>query len=540
MYSRQDFTRNISGDLFGGITAAIVALPLALAFGISSGAGPIAGLYGAIIVGLFASIFGGTPSQISGPTGPMTVVMTAIIAQTLATYPQAGLTLAFTTVLLGGLLQALFGLLRLGKYIVTVPYPVISGFMSGVGVIIIILELGPMLGFSPGAGVLNSLENLPLQIKNLNAPALYLGLISLLIVFLWRGKANRLLPAPLLALLLTTMCALWLDPSAIAPRIGIIPSALPELYVPKIEFEMLQFMLMNALMLAVLGSIDSLLTSLVADNATGTQHNSDKELIGQGIGNAFAGLFAGLPGAGATMRTMVNIRAGGTGPLSGVVHSLILAIVIAGAGFLFENIPLAALAGILLKVGIDIIDWPFVKRLHQLPKFPVFLMLLVFGLTVLVDLITAVFVGVFIKNIVILNQLSDIELGRIIFADTTQGLDRLRKKEQKLLQQQQDSTVLIRITGPVSYAVGRGLKQQFEPFKTHQVVLIDVQDASLLGISTGIVIEGLIRYALENDAQVKLIGVEGQTGAELKRLGIVTLVGEENCYSSLSNALEIN
>lgn len=540
MYALADFKRNITGDVYGGLTAAIVALPLALAFGISSGVGPVAGLYGAIIIGFFASVFGGTPSQISGPTGPMTVVMAALVMQMQTAYPNEGLVLAFTTVFLGGCLQILFGVSRLGKYIVMVPYPVISGFMSGVGVIIILLELAPLGGLPQGGDVLSNLKHLPDYISLLHVKSLMVGSLALGIMFVWRGKLNRSLPAPLLAMIVGTIVVLLVDQDGSIPRIGDIPSSWPSLIIPTLHLDLLSLVLSNALMLAVLGSIDSLLTSLVADNITGQQHDSDKEMIGQGIGNALAGLLGGLPGAGATMRTLVNIRAGGTGPLSGVTHSIVLLFVVAGAGFLFKDIPQAALAGILVKVGVDIIDWPFLKRLHRLPKFPVFLMLLVLLLTVFVDLITAVFVGVFIKNIVVLNQLSNFELGSIVFADRHKNIDRLPKKERDLLKVQAQETALIRITGPISYAVCRGIKQYFEQFKSNKTIIVDLTGASFLGISTAVALEDLIRSALARGSEIKLIGLDCSNSRELVQLGFRELVGEENCAASVMSVLQKN
>lgn len=541
MYSAKDFfsnwTCNWRGDLFGGITAAIVALPLALAFGIASGAGPAAGLYGAVIVGFFAAVFGGTPAQISGPTGPMTVVMTALTAQFVAQYPEQGLALAFSTVFLGGCLQAVFGWLRIGKYIVMVPYPVISGFMTGIGIIIILLELGPLLGFSPGANIAEAIAALPAQIGHPSVDAVSIGALTLAVVFLWRGKVNRIVPAPLLALVVATLALQLVFPGSAIERIGEIPASLPALHLPTVRFDVLQSMLVGALMLAILGSIDSLLTSLVADNMTGTQHQSDRELIGQGIGNALAGLFGGLPGAGATMRTVVNIRAGGSGPLSGAVHALILLAIVAGMGFIFESIPLAALAGLLVKVGIDIIDWPFLKRLHRLPGFPALLMTLVFLLTVFADLITAVFVGVFIKNLVTVSKLSDLQLGSVILTDGIRDVERLSEIERELLSRNPGNTVLLRITGPVSYAVGRGLTRRFRQYGSSRLLVIDIADASIVGISTAMVLEELVRRALSNGIGVRLVGAQRDTHRELQQLGLPDLVGRENCVESLDEAL---
>jgi len=540
MYAPRDYTRNVRGDLFGGITAAVVALPLALAFGISSGAGPVAGLYGAAVVGFFAAVFGGTASQISGPTGPMTVVLTGMTAHYLSVWPDEGLALVFTTVLLGGCMQAAFGLLRLGKYIIMVPYPVISGFMTGIGAIIILIQVGPLLGFPASGSVGDAVSALPAQFVHPDLEALAIGALSLAILFLWRGRLARLLPSPLLALIVATLAAGWLLPDGGIDRIGAIPSGLPALQIPTFRLELLEDMLINALMLAVLGSIDSLLTSLVADNITGSQHRSDRELLGQGLGNALAGLFGGIPGAGATMRTVVNIRAGGSGPLSGAVHALVLLAVAVGLGFLFENIPLAALAGILIKVGIDIIDWPFIQRLHRLPRFPVALMLLVLFLTVFADLITAVFVGVFIKNLVTVNKLSDLELGSVVMSDGANDAERLTQPERDLLERHAGRAVLLRITGPVSYAVGRGINARFEPYRDHAALFIDIADAAIVGISTVMVLENLVRSARTNGMAVRLIGADREVHRELQQLGLMDLVGSENCLKSVSEALRVS
>ena len=538
MYSAREFLVNPRDNIFGGITAAIVALPLALAFGISSGAGPEAGLYGAIFVGFFAAIFGGTPSQVSGPTGPMTVVMTAMTAEYIAEFPEQGLALAFTTVILGGCLQILIGILRLGKYIIMVPYPVISGFMTGIGVIIILLELGPLMGFSGGGSIIEAIASLPGQITAFNSQALIIGLLTLVIIFSWRGRLNRILPAPLLALIVAT-AALWLlFPSSTIERIGHIPSGFPAFHMPHFELSMIQTMLVNGIMLAVLGAIDSLLTSLVADNVTGTQHDSDRELIGQGIGNTLAGFFGGLPGAGATMRTMVNIRAGGSGPLSGATHALVLLLIAMGLGFLFESIPLAALAGILIKVGIDIIDWPFLKRLHRLPVFPVMLMIVVLLLTVFVDLITAVFVGVFVKNLVTISKLSDLQLGSVVLSDGNRDADLLNEHERALLSARAGDALLLRITGPVSYAVGRGLNRRFKTYNNVKLLLVDLSQANIIGISTAMVLEELISKAQASGVTLKVIGVHRSAQQELQQLDLASLVGVENYIPTLEQALQ--
>lgn len=536
MYSLQSFRQNLRGDLFGGVTAAVVALPLALAFGIASGAGPVAGLYGAIVVGFFASVFG-IPAQISGPTGPMTVVMTAMTAGYAAEFPDQGLALAFTTVMLGGCFQILFGLARLGKYIIMVPYPVISGFMSGIGAIIILLQLGPLLGFAAGGSVVDAVRALPGQIAGPQLPTLTIGLLTLVIVVAWRGRAGRMIPSPLLGLVVATIAVEVFFPAVDVARIGEIPTALLALQSINFEAGLLQQMVVNALMLAVLGAIDSLLTSLVADNVTGTHHDSDRELIGQGIGNGLAGLLGGLPGAGATMRTVVNVRAGGSGPLSGAVHALLLLAIATGLGGFFEAIPLAALAGILVKVGIDIVDWPFLRRMHRLPLFPVALMILVFALTVFVDLITAVFVGVFVKNLVTIEKLSHLQLGSVVLSDGVRGAEGLGEPERRLLAAGEGETVLLRITGPVSYGVGRGLKQRVRQYDACRTLVVDISAATIIGVSTLIVLEELVRSALARGAAVKVIAATGAEARALEQVRLRELVGDGNCVASLEHAL---
>ncbi|MCB1894993.1 MAG: SulP family inorganic anion transporter [Zoogloeaceae bacterium] len=537
MYSLQSFRQDLRGNLFGGVTAAVVALPLALAFGIASGAGPVAGLYGAIVVGFFAAVFGGTPAQISGPTGPMTVVMTAMTAGYAAEFPDQGLALAFTTVMLGGCFQILFGLARLGKYIIMVPYPVISGFMSGIGAIIILLQLGPLLGFAAGGSVVDAVRALPGQIAGPQLPTLTIGLLTLVIVVAWRGRAGRVIPSPLLGLIVATIAVEVFFPAADVARIGEIPTALPTLQPITFEAGLLQEMVVNALMLAVLGAIDSLLTSLVADNVTGTHHDSDRELIGQGIGNGLAGLLGGLPGAGATMRTVVNVRAGGSGPLSGAVHALLLLAIATGLGGFFESIPLAALAGILVKVGIDIVDWPFLRRMHRLPLFPVALMILVFALTVFVDLITAVFVGVFIKNLVTIEKLSHLQLGGVVLSDGLRDVEGLVESDRRRLAAGDGEIVLLRITGPVSYGVGRGLKQRVRQYDACRTLVVDISAATIIGVSTLIVLEELVRSALARGAAVKVIAATGAEARALEQVRLRELVGDGNCVPSLEHAL---
>lgn len=532
-------TSNIRGDLYGGLTAAVVALPLALAFGVSSGVGAIAGLYGAIFVGLFAALFGGTPSQVSGPTGPMTVVMAAVFTQFVAIDPESGPILAFTVVIMSGAFQALFGLLRLGKYITLVPFPVISGFMSGIGVIIILLQLGPLLGQAAPSGVIEAVEAIPVFIEQSNLSALSLGLLSLAILFFWPHKLAKLIPSPLMALIIGTLLSLFLLQDSNVTVIGSIPTGLPSLQWPIFNADLLQDMVQAALMLAALGSVDSLLTSLVADNMTKTHHNSDRELIGQGVGNMVSGLFGGLPGAGATMRTVINIRAGGKTPISGSVHALALLAIVLGAGPLAENIPHAVLAGILIKVGIDIIDWKFLQRLHRAPLFVVVLMLLVFGLTVFVDLVTAVLVGVFLANIITVKRLADTQVAAVqVISDADDEHELLSTRENELLRQAAGRILLYHFNGPVSYGAAKGISQKLQQAQKHDALILDFSRVPMIDVSTAMAIEDMIIDSQAACREVYVIGTNDVVHNVLSRMQILRLLPEHCLHERREPALE--
>ena len=497
---------NFRGDLFGGITTTVIALPMALAFGVASGAGAIAGLYGAVLVGFFAALFGGTPTLISEPTGPMTVVITGIIAYLVANHPENGMAMAFTVVMMGGLFQIAFGFLGLGKYITLMPYTVISGFMSGIGWILIILQIPAFLGQSnPGGGVLGVIKNLPDLVANINSAETILAVITVTIIFLMPTKLSRIVPPQLVALVVGTLISLLLFQNTEISRIGSIPSGLPQINIPTFTPQELGRMTIDGLMLGILGSIDALLTSTVADGMTNTQHNSDKELIGQGIGNVVSGLFGGLPGAGATMGTVVNIQAGGKTPLSGLIRAGILLIVILWAGGLTANIPMAVLAGIALKVGFDIIDWSYLKRAHHLSLKATFIMYGVMLLTVFVDLITAVGVGIFIANILTIKRLSDLQSERVKPINSEEDEIFLDAEERRLLKQAGNRVLLLHLSGAMIFGASKAISKQREVANQYDILILDLSDLSLLGVSSSLAIETLVKEACDKGSQVFIV-----------------------------------
>ena len=491
---------NIRGDLFGGLTAGVVALPLALAFGEASGAGPIAGLYGAIIVGFFAALFGGTGSQISGPTGPMIVVFAGVFSAL-----NGNPSLVFATVVLAGAIQVAFGVFRFGQYIKLVPYPVVSGFMTGIGCIIIALQTSRLFGHEPeGSGTIPALTAIPSAVLDPNWVALGLGLLTLFIVFNWPGKLAKIVPPPLAALIIGTVLSVFISG---APILGDIPTGLPSLLIPEFSSETILIVLEAAFVLALLGSLDSLLTSLVADNMTRTKHNSNKELIGQGIGNVFAGFFGGIPGAGATMRTVVNIRTGGQTKISGMVHSSLLFAIVVSLGPLAAQIPHSVLAGILVKVGYDIVDLAYLKRAHKGPRWDLALMILVLTLTVFVDLITAVIAGVVLASLAFVKQVADLQLAKVI-SQTSQSESALLSEESEILGEVHDRVTLFDFNGPLSFGAAADLGHHVrESTKDSSALVIDFSQVPFLDVSAARAVATISEDAIGSNKRIFICGM---------------------------------
>jgi len=521
--------KNFRGDLFGGLTAAVVALPLALAFGVASGAGPVAGLYGAICVGLFAALFGGTPSQISGPTGPMTIVSASVF-----THFAGEPAVAFTVVMMAGAFQILFGCLRLGRYVNLMPYPVISGFLTGVGVILIIMQLDPLLGFPGQQSVVNALTVLPADLTRPNGQALILGLLSFAMVMWLPKRLTRIVPSPLLALVGCSLLALTLGD---APVLADIPSGLPNWQIPTLVFAELNEMLIYAAVLAALGSIDSLLTSLVADNITRTFHNSDKELVGQGVGNLVAGLAGGIPGAGATIRTLANVHAGGRSPLAGMIHAAVLVLIALGLGPLVAHVPYAALAGILIKVGIDVIDWRFIRRLHRAPRIDLVLMLIVLGLTVFVNVITAVGVGVVLASLVFVKEMAEVQMSSIRTLNDPEHEILFEPETAALYRSHRDQLMFLHLSGLISFGAANELTRRFAAVGEYEVLIIDLLDVPRVDGSAALALEEVIQRAADEGKHVIMVGMTFHVARLLGRLGILDRVRESERFDNRSDAV---
>ncbi|WP_218943597.1 SulP family inorganic anion transporter [Exilibacterium tricleocarpae] len=530
---------NLRGDIFGGVTASIVSLPLALAFGVASGAGPAAGLYGAVLVGLFAALFGGTSTLISEPTGPMTVVMTAVLATMIAQNPDNGVAMAFTVVMIAGVFQILLGALKLGKYITLMPYSVISGFMSGIGVILIILQLAPFLGHpTPPGGVLGTLEQLPQLWQNIAPTEAILGAITLAILFFMPQKLGRLVPPQLVALVIGTLVSLYLFSAADVRRIGEIQLGLPAITVPTFTSDQITTMVLDGIILGTLGCIDSLLTALIADSLTRSEHKSDRELVGQGIGNLVSGMFGGLPGAGATMGTVVNIQSGARTALSGVTRALVLLVVVLGAAQLTENIPLAVLAGIALKVGINILDWSFVKRAHRVSWHAALIMYGVMLLTIFVDLIVAVGLGVFIANVLTIQRLSELQTKNVKAISDADDDVPLTDEEKKLLDQAAGRVLLVYLSGPMIFGVSKAIAREHAGLDQYACIVLDLSDVPLIDTTVSLAIENAIKDAVALERQVFIVGPSKQAKKTLERLGLFELIPGTQLCKTRTEALQ--
>ncbi len=584
---------NLKGDLFGGITAGIVAMPLALAFGVSSGLGPDAGLYGAIFIGFFAALFGGTPTQISGPTAPMTAVSLVIVASIIAANDgdvAQAIPAILSVFLMGGLFQIILGISGVGKYIKYIPYPVVSGFMTAIGVIIIITQLLPTFGYNAsddqdyvnkfypkaeavlldkilkdeaGEGYLvledfketqnraaqispediskeakslaansaksvyGTLKILPRALTNIKWIELALALATIAIIYGFK-RITTAIPSTLVALLVVSGSAYFLKLGYLP--ISEIPGGFP---MPHLEIftdfnlGMVTPYITMALSLAMLGAIDSLLTSVVADNMTKTKHNPNKELIGQGIGNSIGAIFGGIPGAGATIRTVVNISSGGKTRLSGMVAAILLLIILLALGPVASQIPQAVLAGILITVGIGVMDYKGLKAIPNMPKSEIIIMFLVLILSVFWDLVNAVGVGLVLASLMFMKKMGDLMAQR---SDVKPLLQEKAWADEKDFPQNLKEEVFIKhIKGPLFFGSTSDFQQlakQIPPTASSVVIRMDrMQYVDQSGLYA---LEEVLIDLIKANKNVLLVEVLSQPRLMMERIDIIPGLIPEN------------
>jgi SulP family sulfate permease len=537
------FFKFTKGDFFGGLTAGIVALPLALAFGVQSGLGAAAGLYGAIFLGFFAAVFGGTPSQISGPTGPMTVVSAATIAIFVSQSGDGSVASVMGAIVasfvLAGIIQVLLGVFKVGSLIKFIPYPVISGFMSGIGVIIILLQLFPAMGQASPKTTIDVVKEIVPALSNINTYAIMYASLTILIIYLF-PKITKAVPSTLVALLVVTGLAVILKHDV--PVIGDIPTGIPPLHIAgllTIDSKFYTLILEAGVTLAALGAIDSLLTSVVADNVTKTKHNSNKELIGQGIGNAVGGLFGGLPGAGATMRTLVNIRSGGRNRISGVIHALVLVIVLLGAGKYAALIPKSVLAGILITVGIGILDYKGFKHIAKVPKADAFIMIIVLLITVFLDLLVAVAIGMVMASFLFMKKMSDITVENTKITE----LDEIQREkgwdDEEMPDHVMKNVLVKHLDGPLFFGFASGFTEKVSTLKDIKFVVIRMKKVPFIDQTGLYALEDAILSLEQKGIEVLLVGLQGPPKAMMERINLIPeLIPQDNIFVTFRDCVE--
>lgn len=557
-------TDNIKGDIFGGVTAGIVALPLALAFGIqafgginhpsASAMGALAGLVGATLLGFFAALFGGTHSQISGPTGPMTVITASLVSAAWVSsggnYSMVLISMAASGVFCG-LFQILFGVIRIGKYVRYIPQPVLSGFMSGIGVIIILQQIYPLMGLKSPVMVFDMIAQLPARVAGgISVEALLYGIGTIIVIYAF-PLITRKVPSTLMALIILTVISICCSFDA-ALTIGNIPAGLPMPFFLKdgISLEGLDWWriaeasIVPGLTLAGLGSIDTLLTSVVADNITKTKHNSNQELIGQGVGNALSGLFCGIAGAGATMRTVVNIKSGGRTQLSGMVHALLLLAILLGLGSLVQYVPLSVLAGILITVGWGIIDFRGFKDLVRIPKADAFVLMCVFLMTVFVDLLTAVGIGMVIACVLFMKRTGDLVEKQYDGGLLAEGFDKDTpwEDEDGITDEMKRRIYIQRLDGPIFFGSITGFQNTMHSVPNDpaiDTVIIRMKRVTFMDQSGVYAMENCIKDLQAMGKKVLITIIQPQPSIIMHKMHIIpTLVPEENTFGTFRECIE--
>lgn len=542
-----DFS-NLKGDFFGGITAGIVALPLALAFGEQTELGAIAGLYGAIAIGIIAAIFGGTPTQISGPTAPMTVVSTIVIMDAIdyAGGLEEAFPIVIATFFLAGVLEMLLGIFRIGRYIKYIPYPVVSGFMSGIGVIIVITQIFPFFGASnPGGGtigVVTSLGDIP-GLINWYSVLVASATIGLIYLF---PRITKAVPSSLVALIIVSIACFFIfqgnevriinDSTA-----GGVPTGLPALHLDFFgvftDTGHLLLIFEFAFTLAALGAIDSLLTSIVADNITKTRHDSNQELIGQGLGNMGAAMIGGLPGAGATMRTVINANSGGKTKLSGIIAGLLLLAILLGLGPLVGQIPNAVLAGILITVGIGIIDYKGFRHITSIPRTDAVIMVVVLLLTVFVGLLEAVAIGMVMAALLFMKSIADVIDHRTNTAPLKNFAREIPWRDEGDIVDRVGQQVYIKhLDGPLFFGFASRFQEMISALPNIKVVIIRMDRVPYIDQSGLYAMEDAIVDLESQGIRVVFTGLKGQPKTMLERIKIIPgLVPPEDIFENFAD-----
>ena len=534
---------NIRADILSGITVAIIALPLALAFGEISQLGPVAGIWGAIAGGIIGGLFGGCMVGVSGPTAPKAAqIATFMSLFIIGSTDKPDLVAAFSIIFLSGIVLVFISLLKISRFIHLTPYSVIAGFMCGIGVIVILTQINAFLGLEAEKNIHSVFQNFSKNLKNANPDALFVALPSLFILFSWSRLEQKVdflknIPSPLIALIAGTSIAsiMGLNIPYIGDKMGGAKEAeIFSLYVP--DLTRLSEFIIPALALAGLAILDSLLSCKVADNMTGEHHSSDKETFGQGMANIAAGLVGGVTTATATMRTVANIKFGGKTPLASIVHGLTLLAILLGLGFLVEAIPTACLAAILFKVGIDIMDYRILPIIKKLPNTDLIVFIIVLFVTVYEDLMVAVAIGVIFAVLKSLNQIKSIVKSN--FKHKIISLQDSKYSPKKMDDERLNKlpVLILQPHGPLFFASIEKLIQTYSKIKEHELLIVDLDKVTMIDLSGVFSLEDLIIGARKNGIKVFVTNASSNVNNVLSNLGFIRKIGSEN-YNRSYNAI---
>jgi len=520
----------VKGDISGGLLAAIIGLPMGLAFGVQSGLGAQAGLYTAIILAFVAGLIGGTKTLISDPTGPMTVVAATVVTLSLSQYDNLtdALPLIIGTFVLAGIFELIFGLLDFGKYVKFMPYPVVSSFMAGIGIIIISMQIFPLFGHVSPKGFLNIVSNIDSAFYQINNEALILGVITLTLIYIL-PKISPKLPSILIALVVSTGLAAIFNMNV--PVIGSIPRALPSFHISELSsltITDLRTMIGPAIMIGGLGVIDSLLTSVVADNLTKTKHDSQRTVIGQGLGNILVALFGGIPGAGATMGTVTNLKGGGNTQLSGILKAVFLLFIVVGVADYVEMIPMAVLAAILIKIGLSIIDYKGIQMLVKVPKQDAFVWATVLLFTLFDNLLNAVAVGFTLASILFIGRMAK---GMTKSHYKVRLADLVDRNE--IPSELAKSIFVQNLDGPLFFGFANQYRDFCYKLKNMMIVIIRMENVPFLDQSGLVTLDSVIKDWHKRGIQVYITGANSEVTESLTKISIIPdVVSEENCFKT--------
>ncbi len=508
-----------AGDILGGLNSAIVALPQALAFGVATGFGASAGVWGAIILCFIAGLFGSKVPLVSGITGPVTIVIASIMHALNADIP-----LVILVILMAGILQTILGLTSLGSIVKYVPYPVISGFMNGIGTIIIIMQINPLMGCPVMSNTITSVEAFFKNIHSINPDALFIGILTLIIVFAIPKRFNKVIPGQAIALVICTLISIKMGLNL--ERISEISVNLPALTLPKASLHSVITYFHYAVMLAIVLSSESLLTVLVADSLMKTKTPTKKMLIGQGIGNMFCAFTGTLPGSAATMRTVAAINSGSTTKVTAVVSSLILLLLISVFSGFAAQIPLAVLAGILIKIGYDIIDVKLLKVIKFAPKDDLYVLLLVFVLTVFYNLIVAVGAGITCAALLYAKRTADKTklVHKTVYDKDIIKLEKLLEKDYK------HKIRVVHIDGQFFFGSATQLISQFEDVWGTKYLILDYSAGDLLDISAIFALEDIIIRLQSQKVKIILVVKNEEVKKQLSEHKIISQIGEDKVF----------